>query len=163
MSENKTELAGPAIAPINKTIDVTRSTQDAYDFFVGHFSDWWPLAKHSVSAMREDRQPVSITLEAKAGGRIFEQDDAGTEIEWGLVKVAAPGDRLVMSWHPGQGADEATEVEFRFVATGPDTCRVEMEHRDWHKLSENGQSMRDGYAPGWDFVLKQLSNAYASG
>ncbi len=151
------------IPPVRKSIEVGRASADAYAFFTERFSDWWPAEKHSVSAMRDGASPVRLVLEAKAGGRIFETDGQGLEIEWGVVQVAEPGVRLVLSWYPGLAADQATEVEFRFVATGASSCRVELEHRGWHRLAEKGQTTRDGYDRGWDSVIGRLSSAIQAG
>ena len=155
--------AATAIAPVRKAIEVNRSPADAYAFFTRQFSRWWPAETHSVGAMQKDAGPVRVVLEAWAGGRIFEADTNGKETDWGRVKIAEPGVRLVMSWHPGRPPEEATEVEFRFVASGPSSCRVELEHRNWHRIAESAQAVRDNYDGGWDGVLERLSSAYQSG
>lgn len=150
-----TEFASAPVAPIRKRIDVDRDVATAYAFFIDHFSDWWPQARHSVSAMKDDRNAVAVRMDARVGGRIYEVDDHGDEILWGHVQTLEPGKRIVMSWHPGSGAEGATEVEFRFVSIGPDSTRVELEHRNWDRLGDDAVGSRDSYENGWVYVFEQ--------
>lgn len=149
------------IDPIAKHIDVGKPPAEAFVFFVNRFSNWWPLDTHSVSAM-QDQQARGIAIEGRVGGRILETGHDGQDIEWGQILVYEPGQRIVLSWHPGHGPDEATEVEFRFSAVGANSTRIEMEHRNWHRLRETPQKIRDGYATGWDNVLDKLASALAN-
>jgi uncharacterized protein YndB with AHSA1/START domain len=148
--------ANPApVAPIQKNVSVDRDVATAFRFFIDNFSDWWPQARHSVSAMKEDRNAVAVRMEARVGGRIYEVDDHGDEILWGHIQTLEPGKRIVMSWHPGSGTEGATEVEFRFVSTGPDSARVELEHRNWDRLGDDALGTRDSYENGWVYVFEQ--------
>ena len=154
---NETISAKPAagVAPIRKSVIVDRDVETAFHFFVDRFSDWWPQARHSVSAMKPDRLAVAVRLEAKVGGRIYEIDDRGDEILWGHVRVLELGSRIVMSWHPGSRPEGATEVEFRFLSSGPHTTRVELEHRNWDRLGEDAVGSRDSFERGWVYVFER--------
>ena len=53
----------------------------------------------------------------------------------------------------GQPARPATELELRFSADG-DGTRVDLEHRYWERLGDEGLPVRDNYDRGWDAVLE---------
>jgi hypothetical protein len=67
----------------------------------------------------------------------------------------------VITWHPGQRADEAQEVEILFLALGEHT-RVELEHRGWERVREGAAALRDRFEGGWPSVLARFE-ALASG
>jgi hypothetical protein len=57
----------------------------------------------------------------------------------------------------------ASEVEVRFVAEGPGTTRVELEHRKFERMAApGGQKMRTDVDGGWVKILElfaaELSN-----
>ena len=92
--------------------------------------------------------------EPRVGGRLYETRDDGEEADWGRVVAWAPPSRLVFTWHPGRDASSEQEVEVRFSAVSGGT-RVELEHRDWHKLGDAAGETRSGYDAGWDPVLER--------
>ena len=62
---------------------------------------------------------LSVVLEPRVGGRIYERTGAGAEHDWGEVTVWEPPSRLAYSWHLRRDRADATDVEIRFVARGP--------------------------------------------
>ena len=78
--------------------------------FTGEAGAWWPLASHSVY----DEDAAGLTMDARAGGEIVETGPGGERVVWGTFLRVEPPEVLVFSWHPGWGADQATEVEVRF-------------------------------------------------
>jgi uncharacterized protein YndB with AHSA1/START domain len=77
-------------------------------------------------------------------------------IEW------EPPDRVVFGWHlrPDWKYDpdesRASEVEIRFVAEGPKTTRVELEHRGFERVGEGAAEMAEAVASpgGWGSLLE---------
>jgi DNA-binding transcriptional ArsR family regulator len=136
------------IEPLVKTIVVPLEVSGAFELFTGGMGSWWPLATHSVGAERAR----GCRFEARAGGRIYEIMDDGTESEWGVVKLAEFPRRVVFTWHPGRPASTAQEVEvtFRGVEGGTE---VRLEHRGWERYGENAEAARDRYDTGWDQVF----------
>ncbi len=63
-----------------------------------------------------------------------------------------PPSRFAMTWHPGSDPARATNVEVRFTVEGEST-RVDLVHSGWEKAGDGAASRREGYSPGWDFVL----------
>ena len=51
----------------------------------------------------------------------------------------------MLTWHPGQDADAASEVEVRFTASDGGGTRVELEHRGWERFGESAMLRRHGY------------------
>ena len=71
-----------------------------------------------------------------------------------------PPHRVVLTWHPGQDADAASEVEVRFTASEGGGTRVELEHRGWERFGESAMLRRHGYVgPGaWGHVLDHFAD-----
>src|SRR5215216_711074 len=93
---------------------------------------------------RRDRR-----LEAGVGGRLYERWHDGHEADWARVLAWEPPARLLLSWQPNPDRPAPTEVEVRFVPLEPDHTRVELEHRGWERLGDQGPESRAGYERGW--------------
>ncbi len=63
-----------------------------------------------------------------------------------------PPTRVVLAWNILERDAVPTEVEVRFTAEGEKT-RVDLEHRGWEAVEEDGAAKRDNYDTGWDHVL----------
>ena len=134
--------------PVEKTLHLPLSVEDAFKLFTQGLSTWWPLETHSIG---ED-QAVSCHIEEHEGGRIYQTNRDGSQSPWGLVLAWEPPNRMVMSWHPGKDVNLATQVEVRFTAEGQGS-RLELVHSGWEVLGENAKKTRAGYNSGWDMVL----------
>ena len=143
-----------AALTVRKTIDVACSVEQAFETFTTGIARWWPLATHSVG----DERARTAVFGAGVGGRIYEIWADGSEHEWGSVTVWEPSARVVFSWSPNPDRQASTEVEVRFASEG-DGARVELEHRGWERLGEEGPSVRKSYETGWDTVLGHFRSA----
>jgi hypothetical protein len=111
---------------------VKASALRAFEVFTQEINSWWrPNQLFSFTP----RSPGVLAIEAPnaegKGGRFTETLPNGTVFEIGVIKVWAPGERLVLGWRqatfaPGQD----TEVEITFEPVGDET-RVTVEHRGW--------------------------------
>lgn len=133
--------------PVRKSIQVDLPVAEAFELFTEGIGSWWPLKTHSVGG----EQALTCKLEGKAGGRLYEIQEGGQEVQWGTLLVWEPPRRLVMTWHPGYESELAQEVEVTFKAEGAG-ARLELVHRGWERR-EAPQEARDGYERGWDLVL----------
>jgi uncharacterized protein YndB with AHSA1/START domain len=136
------------IEPVRLAFDVDAPQAHAFAVWTDHIHTWWPQ-DHTYTGLFG----LSVVLEGHVGGRIFERSLDGREWDWGRVLVWEPPARLVYTWHLRQTADEATEVEIRFVPTSVDGTRVEIEHRGWERLGADGPSWRDRNRGGWETLL----------
>jgi uncharacterized protein YndB with AHSA1/START domain len=136
------------IEPLKLTFEVNCPAPHAFDVWTAQISRWWP-SDHTVSA--EDG--LTVVLERKLGGRIYEQTSTGTQFEWGEVTVWEPPRRLVYLWHLRRDRADATEVEITFVEQSDSSTRVEIEHRGWERLGAAGQGWRDANQAGWSTLL----------
>jgi uncharacterized protein YndB with AHSA1/START domain len=136
------------IEPIRLGLDLACPPDHAFEVWTGRIGQWWP-ADHTVTGDPD----LTIVLEGRPGGRIFERTADGTEHDWGEVTVWEPPRRLVYLWHLKRDRSEATEVEIRFLDPGGGSTRVEIEHRGWERLGAAGEDWRDRNRGGWATLL----------
>lgn len=149
------------VEPVRKTIEVKCDPATAFSIFAEQTSDWWPLDAHSVSAM-SGKTARSVTIEPRAGGRVYETTPDGTSEPWGWVEVWQPAQRLKIFWHVMRDPEQATEVDVVFSLVEGGT-RVDLIHSGWEKLGDEAQKSRDGYDSGWVGVfVKRYAAACAA-
>ena len=96
-------------------------------------------------------------MDSAVGGHIYEQTPEGTDV-WGTISDWNPPASFSATWHPGHDAALATRLSVRFVAEGPNTTRVELEHRGWEVHAAGATAQVASYDAGWDVVLGQYVN-----
>lgn len=144
------------IEPIRLAFDVDCPVEHAFDVWTARIAQWWPR-DHTVSA--EDG--LTVVLEGRPGGRIFERRMSGAEHDWGEVTIWEPPTRLGYMWHLNRDRSDATQVDIRFVARGDASTRVEIEHRDWERLGAEGEQWRERNQGGWATLLPHYVAAAA--
>lgn len=146
------------LPPILKTITVAIPPARAFDIFAKETRSWWPLDKHSVSAM-SGNVAKSVDIEPHVGGSVTETKDDGSTTLWGTVTGWKPGQEFAMNWHIGNPPEQATKLKVRFEAEGKGT-RVTLEHSGWEALGDKAADNRAGYDGGWVNVFE---TAFAKG
>jgi uncharacterized protein YndB with AHSA1/START domain len=147
-----------AFAPVRKTIQIKASQERTFEIFAA--GRWWPKQHTLLGAPRQ-----ALVIEPKAGGRWFERGTDGSECNWGKVLVWAPPERLVLGWeingHFQYDPSATSEVEINFIAEGPQTTRVELEHRYFERFGDTADALRKGVdtPEGWTGVLRALAQA----
>jgi len=150
---------------VKKRLTVRASQSRAFEVFTEHHGSWWPLETHHIGAQAAQ----TAVIEPRVGGRWFERDVDGAECTWGSVLVWEPPHRVVLSWEISadwkHDAKIQTVVDVRFVAEGPDSTRVELEHRHLEFYGDNAPMMRgifdsDG---GWTGILQRFAAAAVAG
>jgi uncharacterized protein YndB with AHSA1/START domain len=142
------------VEPIQRSVTVNRSVEEAFRVFTDGISSWWPLHKHSIEAMdtKGARVPTAAVLEPREGGRLYELMSTGEEGYWGTITAWEPPHRVVISWKVNPEAAAPTEIEVRFSEEAGAT-RVDLEHRGWERLGEQAAEGRASYNQGWTPVL----------
>ena len=148
-------MAG-SIEPIQKSVSVARGVDEAFKLFTEGIAGWWPLEKYSIG----EERVKDVRFEPKAGGRIVEIWDDGSEHFWAEILEYDAPHRFVMAWKPNPERVVPTEVEVRFIAEGSGT-RVELEHRGWERLGEEALERRASYDGGWQGTLARFVDAAA--
>jgi uncharacterized protein YndB with AHSA1/START domain len=136
------------IEPIRLDVEVACPPDRAFAVWTEEIDRWWP-ADHTVSGTDD----LTVVLEPRAGGRIFERTPGGIEHDWGEVTVWEPPSRLGYLWHLRRDRADATQVEVRFEAVADGRTRVAIEHRGWEALGAEGQGWRDRNQGGWATLL----------
>lgn len=149
-----------ATAQVRKEIIVEAPVEVAFTVFTERFGDFKPPEHNLLGA------PVVDTFfEPRVGGHIYDRAEDGSECRWARVLAYDPPDRVVFSWDIGPtwqletNPDNASEVEVRFVAEGPDRTRVELEHRyiDRHGPGYEGVHAGVDGAGGWPLYLERFA------
>lgn len=142
------------IEPVRKSIRVNTSRAHAFEVFTSRLGKWWPRYATIGNA------PMKMAvLEPRLGGRWYELAEDGSEANVGKVLVWDPPERLVVSWDINSNwkpdTTVSSEVEVRFLAEGPNSTLVELEHRKFEVLGkEGGESMRKDVDKGWPGILE---------
>ena len=139
---------------VKKTLRVAVPIEKAFQVFTERMGAWWPATHHIGGTPFKD-----VIVEPRAGGRWFERDAKGTECEWGSVIGYEPPSKLLLAWHLqpdfkfSPDKSRASEVALEFIAEGPESTRVEFEHRHIDRHGEGWEKMRASVDPGWGQVL----------
>ena len=135
------------VAPVRKTVRVNAAPAHAFEAFSVGLGRWWP-ASHSIG-----RAPLKdVVIEPRAGGRWYEQNEDGSECDWGKVLAWEPPARIVLAWQLNAewkyDPDLVTEVEVQFIAEGQMT-RVEFEHRNLERFGADAAKHAELMRGGW--------------
>jgi uncharacterized protein YndB with AHSA1/START domain len=138
------------------SFEVACSVEHAFELWTSRIDNWWP-ADHTVSGSAD----ADVFMQGGVGGRIFERTSEGVEHEWGEITAWEPPSLLGYVWHIGRERSSATEVQIRFVAQGPTSTRIEIEHSGWDRFGSEASEMRDRNQIGWRTVVPHFLNEIA--
>ena len=127
---------------IRKSIRVECSREVSFRVFCSEIGAWWPGGFGGAD--------ITMMLETRVGGRLYEKRSDGTEYVIGLVMAYEPPSLVAFSWR-APSWELTTQVEVRFIADGTGT-RIELEHGGFGQ-EEKLREARKGYDGGWEFVL----------
>jgi uncharacterized protein YndB with AHSA1/START domain len=83
---------GANVPDVGKSVRVPASVDEAFRVFTERPIEWLPPGHTFI------KNPQSITMEPRVGGRFYERGADGTEITRGTIMEWAPPDRLVVTW-----------------------------------------------------------------
>jgi len=142
--------------PLELEFTVACDPARAFSLWAEETTRWWPHG-HSVSA----EPGLTVTIEPRAGGRIYERTPAGVEHDWGEVLDWEPPRRLRYLWHLRFDREDATEVEISFAPAAGGTA-VTIVHRGWERLGAKGPDRRARNERGWAGLLPHYVEACAA-
>lgn len=142
--------------PLELRFTVACPPAHAFRTWAERTSLWWPRG-HSVSGDPD----LTVTIEPRPGGRIFERTPAGAEHDWGEVLAWEPPRRLRYLWHLRFDRADATEVEISFAAA-PEGTAVTIVHRGWERLGAKGPDRRARNERGWAGLVPHFVEACAA-
>lgn len=136
------------LPPIDRSVDVSWSPEEAFDRFTARFAQWWPKATHSIGGPNVK----DIFFETRVGGRIYEQHIDGRRFQWGVVTEFDPPHRVRFSWHPSRDESTAQDVVVTFE---PRACgtHVRLVSSGWERWGKGAAKARKGYDMGWSYIL----------
>lgn len=149
---------------IRHDVVVPVSTAEAFSAFTERIGEFKPPEHNMLGA------PIAETVfEPRVGGHIVDRTADGTECRWASVRAFEPPHRLVFSWNISPrwevitDADEASEVEVRFVALDGGRTRVELEHRYLERHGSGWEGVRDGVdgSDGWPRYLARFGALFS--
>jgi uncharacterized protein YndB with AHSA1/START domain len=141
------------IEPLRLAFVVQCDVSHAFTTWTERIGSWWP-SDHTATG----EEGLRVVLEGRIGGRIYERTRSGAEHDWGEVTEWEPPHRFVYLWHLRRDRADATEVEIRFLPDDGST-RVEIEHRGWEQLGDDGREWRDRNMGGWSTLLPHFIEA----
>jgi len=156
---------------VRRSVVVGVDPARAFEIFTTGFDRWWPRklpADPRKVPPGGAPSPVKESLiEPFEGGRWYSRCEDGSETDIGHVLAWEPGRRLVLSWEfDAQWRPDATaasEVEVSFTPEGPNSTRVELEHRNFERMGQDGgRKMRGDVAGGWPTRLELYAQEVAA-
>jgi len=153
MTESQTTAVTTSIT-VDAPVDV------AFTVFTEDMASWWPPEHHIL------QNPLaSMVFEPRAGGRVYDVGEDGTECQWARVLVHEPPHRVVFSWDISlqwqieSDPNRTSEVEVRFIPERSNRTRVELEHRHLDHHGDGWEGMRDavGSPEGWAIGLQRFA------
>ena len=153
---------GADVPDVRKSVTVPASVDVAFRVFTQRPAEWLP-AGHTFL-----KNPQSITMEPRVGGRFYERGADGAEITRGTVVAWAPPSRLAVTWRVGPGwrpvfdDEQASRIEVEFAAVGPDVTEVTATYTQLHRHGEFAGAIRSAIAvPGPGETLERYAEAVA--
>jgi len=139
------------VRPVERFISIKASPTDAFRAFAFETAQWWPIAQHSIDAENTDR----LVLEPWLDGAVYQVQKDGRQLPWGRVTTFDPPNRLVLAWHIGFPAENASTVTVNFINAGDGMTDVHLIHAEFENLSaDEAENLRTGYDMGWINVFE---------
>ncbi len=137
-----------SIQPIVRRVTVKAPPARAFALFTDHMKHWWKKGSTLGKKPHQD-----IIIEKMAGGRWFERDEDGAEVDWGKVLAYEPPARLLLAMQINTkfqyDPSISTEVEITFAPSAEGGTLVTLEHRNLERLGQGAENMIAMLTSGW--------------
>lgn len=132
------------IAPLEFSFEVAAAPEHCFRTWTERIDRWWP-STHSESGDRG----LTVVLEPRLGGRLYERTSAGVEHEWGEVTLWEPPSRFGYLWHIRRPRQQSTDVVISFAEAGPGKTRIDIRQEAWERVGADAPSWRDRNEGAW--------------
>lgn len=135
------EEAAPRVSVI-----VPARPAEAFRVYAERQIEWQPAEHLSV------RNPESVTMEPRVGGRFYERGADGTEVVRGTITAWEPPRRLAVTWRIGPGwqlapnDNSASVIVVEFNPAGPDSTEVVITYTHLERHGEMAPMIRAAIA-----------------
>jgi uncharacterized protein YndB with AHSA1/START domain len=154
-------MTGEAADPrISVTVPVPPA--QAFRIYTERPADWLPPGHMFI------RDPQSITMEPRAGGRFYERGADGTEVTRGTIVEWAPPGRLAVTWRVGPhwrpvfDDEHASVIVVEFNPAGPDATEVTATYTQLDRHGEMAGLIRSAIdSPGAGDTLQRYAEVVA--
>lgn len=139
-------MPGEEEAAPRVSVTVPAPPAEAFLIYTERQLEWQPPGHLTV------KDPVSITMEPRVGGRFYERGADGTEVVRGTVTEWEPPARLAVTWRIGPGwqpapdDENASVIVVEFVAAGPDSTEVVFTYKHLERHGELAPVLRAAIA-----------------
>jgi uncharacterized protein YndB with AHSA1/START domain len=144
-----------SIAPIRQSVETKAAPARAFELFTSRMGDWWPRGK------TVGKPHAAIVIEPRNGGRWFERDEDGVEVQWGDVLAWNPPTGLLLAWRLNSQwtYDPAfeTEVELSFDSLPNGGTRVTLEHRHLERFGADAEKIAASLNGGWPTRIQNFA------
>ena len=119
-------MSDESLSPIAIESVLLCNAEHAFATYMGRIGEWWdPRYTASPETLE------AVTIEPRAGGRVYAtHSDLGVH-DWGEVTVWDPGRRLVHTFSLAQDPEHPTEVAAEFEPAEGGGCMVRFAHGGW--------------------------------
>jgi uncharacterized protein YndB with AHSA1/START domain len=147
-------------ATVRQSVTVPVAQEAAFAVFTERIGDFKP-PEHNLLGV-----PIAETvLEQHEGGNIVDRGVDGSECRWARILTFERPSRLVFSWDIGPtwqietDPAKTSEVEVRFIAEGPESTIVQIEHRHLDRHGPGWTGIRDAVdgGGGWPLYLERFA------
>jgi len=134
------------LEPIVHELSLRCSPAAAF-YAYAHLGDWWhPDYTSDATTL------LTVVMEPRLGGRVFERHRDGHEVDWGRVTLWAPPRMLAYATHLAQPRETPSEILLAFEATA-NGCSVRFEHGGWTAANaEQRAKFRE-----WPLLLRRFA------
>jgi uncharacterized protein YndB with AHSA1/START domain len=143
------------LEPVRKSVRVKADVARAFRVFTEEMDSWWPRTHHIGSSPMK-----RVIVEGRPMGKIYTEQEDGTDCPWGSVLTWEPPHLFVMAWQIRPDwqfepdLSKCSEVEIRFTPADDGTTLVELEHRHLERHGAGWSKMREQVNSGWPGVME---------
>jgi len=145
-----------SIAPVLHSVEVKAPPARAFELFTSHMGKWWPKGKTLAPKPHAD-----VVIEPHPGGRWYERDIDGNEIQWGRVLAWEPPGRVLLGWQVDAqwhyDPNFLTELELSFAALAGGGTRVTLEHRNLERYGAHAEEYAGKLRGGWPTFVEHFA------